>query len=572
MTAHSDISDTFTKTGPLGQVTNLNLSDRGVLTWVDEPDADGFELQLYKGGDKVGDARTVAPGVQSANFRDAMRSSGVASYYVSVIAKGSGLFTDGPALDSNSQAVSKLEAPAVSFSETGVSSWGSVDNATQYWVRLYLPAGHPYDQNFQTYWTGSLSLNHLSLMREYPGDYYIGIWAQDIYGLHLDSDESQSETRTVIKPAQVGKPALTDDGNAEWTDVADGVSYEVSLYKGIELVATKTVVLGVQSCSFLDEIKAAGSGIYTVTVTALGDEYLILDGEPSEESDPVTARVLPKMNRPVWAIEGKTGEITLEWEDIEGATGYRIIVYNGNVDEPEVFEVEGTSLTFLPEKPGFYWATVQPLGLGVTLDGPASDRSDVLVSFERGYLIALQQNNSETSYSADGMLPVSGYLWMQITSATGQDGIMTIERSATSAHVAPEGLTAAGIFFNIELDENLSGSHVILAAGYDPAELPERMDAASLCFYRYDAEKGWMLLKSEVDTTEKLVSAEIAEFSTVGIFGKVSAAPVEPPKDDKPKDDLPRTFGYISYLLLAGLILAAAGMLFFMRRKRLESR
>ena len=161
---------------------------------------------------------------------------------------------------------------------------------------------------------------------------------------------------------------------------------------------------------------------------------------------------------------------------------------------------------------------------------------------------------------------------MQITSATGQDGIMTIERSATSAHVAPEGLTAAGIFFNIELDENLSGSHVILAAGYDPAELPERMDAASLCFYRYDAEKGWMLLKSEVDTTEKLVSAEIAEFSTVGIFGKVSAAPVEPPKDDKPKDDLPRTFGYISYLLLAGLILAAAGMLFFMRRKRLESR
>ena len=160
-----------------------------------------------------------------------------------------------------------------------------------------------------------------------------------------------------------------------------------------------------------------------------GDEYLILDGEPSEESDPVTARVLPKMNRPVWAIEGETGEITLEWEDIKGATGYRIIVYNGNVDEPEVFEVEGTSLTFLPEKPGFYWATVQPLGLGVTLDGPASDRSDVLVSFERGYLIALQQNNSETSYSADGMLPVSGYLWMQIPSATGQDGICLLNTS-----------------------------------------------------------------------------------------------------------------------------------------------
>ncbi|NLA05433.1 MAG: hypothetical protein GX881_06945, partial [Firmicutes bacterium] len=111
---YSDHSPVFTKTGPLGQVKELALSDRGVATWVDEPDAVAFEVQLYKDGEgAIGDPRTVEPGVQSANFRNAMRGAGVGNYYVSVtaIAEAGSLFEDGDLLESDPQAVSKLDEP-----------------------------------------------------------------------------------------------------------------------------------------------------------------------------------------------------------------------------------------------------------------------------------------------------------------------------------------------------------------------------------------------------------------------------------------------------------------------------
>lgn len=560
-------SPVFTKTGPLGQVTDLALSDRGVLTWVDEPDAVAFELQLYRVGTGVdtaiGDPRNIAAGVQSSDFRTAMRTEGAGEYYVTVtaVAEAGSLFANGAPLKSNNRAVSKLGDPAnVGFSDKGVASWDAVDNATQYEVVLTLPAGHP-EGTTESGSTDGLTMNYLSLMRQYPGVYRVTVVAQDTVGLYLDSNEVDSNTQTVEKLGQVSKPELTSDGDAEWKDITGPSGYLVSLFKGSDLVATATAGSGLESWSFIDAIKAAGVGSYTVTVKALGDEYLILDGEPSEASDPITAQELPGMNPPRWVIED--GVITLFWDEVEGAAGYMVTIYNGSGDEPVSQFVEALSLILPSEESGFFWATVQALGEGVVLDGTVSGCSHILVIFDPEML--------DEAYEAEGTLPVPN-LWMRITSATGQTGVMQIAGAATSAYAAPSGLTAAGIFFNIEFDENLSGAHALLRAGYDPSALPKGLNASSLRFYRYDAEKGWVLLESSVDTAGNVVTAEVDHFSVIGVFGEVSKQPGGEEEKEKPGEDLPRTMGYISYLLLGSLLLAAAGLFLFMRRKGLEGR
>ena len=113
-----------------------------------------------------------------------------------------------------------------------------------------------------------------------------------------------------------------------------------------------------------------------------------------------------------------------------------------------------------------------------------------------------------------------------------------------------------------------------LKAGYDPAALPENY-RKSLRFYRYD-DKRLANAGLGVDLDEKTVFATIDQFSTIGIFGEVSQLPVESPEDEKDRDEkpageLPRTYGYVPYLLLAGLLLALAGLFFYRHRKRFDS-
>lgn len=65
-----------------------------------------------------------------------------------------------------------------------------------------------------------------------------------------------------------------------------------------------------------------------------------------------------------------------------------------------------------------------------------------------------------------------------------------------------------------------------------------------------------MLLDSKVDTSGKVVLAEVEKFSTVAIFGEMIASPVEPGdelEEKKPEGELLRIFGYILLLLLASL-------------------
>ena len=157
-------------------------------------------------------------------------------------------------------------------------------------------------------------------MRQFPGNYYVKVWVEDNHGLYLNSDESAaSETRTVEKLAKVGKPELGADGVAVWTDVAGATGYAIALYKDNALVAIETAAPGEERCDLLEKLEEAGTGSYNVTVIALGDEYLILDGDVSDPSDAIVA-VVWIVDQPVWRIDEQAGgTITLEWNEVEGA-------------------------------------------------------------------------------------------------------------------------------------------------------------------------------------------------------------------------------------------------------------
>ena len=69
-----------------------------------------------------------------------------------------------------------------------------------------------------------------------------------------------------------------------------------------------------------------------------------------------------------------------------------------------------------------------------------------------------------------------------------------------------------------------------------------------------------------MNTDSDYVWAEVDSFSTFGVFGRLDSTG-SPGKDDKP---LPKTLGYLPYLVLLGLLLGTAGLL--IRRKILANR
>jgi hypothetical protein len=548
------------------------------ITWTDVPGAETYEVKLYRDDELVG-TKTVAQGIGEYNFSAETAAAG--SYTATVQAKGDEvLYLDGNVSDRSDVKVRKIKLDTVSapvWDGDGVIKWSAVDNADKYRVELF-KGGNVY----KTKTTTALTYDFLEIMRDGGvASYSVKVTALAAAGSYYeDGDASSLSDSQNIVQLQVGKPDLSDQGVASWEAVEHAEDYKVHLYKdGAQIADAETA--GDNTYEFLEAIRAEGSGDYSVTVTALGTG-LYLTSEESTFSEAITVAVLT-IEAPLWKLSSDPGVtlIALEWDEVEGAAAYTVTIYSGSEEDPiETAQVSGTDYQFDPDEAGFYWATVQAIGDGeLILDSLPSGYSNVLVSFSQGNDVG-DNDADEPHYVARGLLPVANLL-MEITSVTGNDGVMSVGR-ADCAYDPPEGLFAAGIFFDIELDENLSGSLVEMHAFYDPATLPKRMIEASLCFYRYDEEEeAWVLLESEVNSDLKAVSARVEQFSTVGLFGEVSPPPVEEPgdepgdkkiEDEKAKGELPQTYGYIPYLLLGGLALALMGLVFLVRRIRYEGR
>jgi len=557
-------SEELIVSGNLADVTGLVFSESGVASWDAVPNATNYEAKLWKvvdpGDDEqIGPTHVITP-PQSLqyDFRQAMRSEGEGTYYVTVQAFSTDpLFDPSAVAQSGTRTVTTLATPVVNLGDTGIASWAAVPNAAQYEVGLYrngiLVAG-----TLQSNYTGT-NYNYLDKMREQAGDYTIKVTAKNPASLFLDRAAGESNAQTVTVLAQVGQPNLGLDGVATWTDVPNASSYSVQLYKdSVALGSPKTALSGTTGVSFLNEIKAAGEGSYTVRVTAKG-QGLFLDGPASVASPAAVSRTLDQVGKPAWDVNN----VKPAWPAVDGATNYKIVLYTPTgtfTYYSDSTSYDGDDL-HIPYG-GLYYYTVQALGTGIVLDGPVSDYSDILAIADGGYLIMAEGNNAP--YTASGFIPFLN-TYFKLSDDSPFIGVFEASVYGQSGLGAPAERKPAGIFLDIEPGDGIAGVMLYMEVGYDPAALPKGMSESSLRLYHY-VDGGWHLLTSGVNTDSDYVWAEVDSFSTFGVFGRLDSTG-SPGKDDKP---LPKTLGYLPYLVLLGLLLGTAGLL--IRRKILANR
>ena len=91
----------------------------------------------------------------------------------------------------------------------------------------------------------------------------------------------------VIQPQKLASPVITGtDKTASWTAVPNARGYLVSLAKGSETLVTETLIETTRD--YTTEIELAGTGSYTITVTAIGDGETYGNSDPAENTVTIT--------------------------------------------------------------------------------------------------------------------------------------------------------------------------------------------------------------------------------------------------------------------------------------------
>ena len=145
-----------------------------------------------------------------------------------------------------------------------------------------------------------------------------------------DGTTTKTYTITVIREAPVATPlakvtgvSLNSSGVASWTDIANETSYVVQLYKdGSPLGSAVSKTANATSHDFLGAMRAAGTGVYTVVVTAKGNGTTYLNGPVSDMSSPQTIIKLEKVTSGLtWA-----GHVA-KWTSVANAVSYDVQLY-----------------------------------------------------------------------------------------------------------------------------------------------------------------------------------------------------------------------------------------------------
>lgn len=91
----------------------------------------------------------------------------------------------------------------------------------------------------------------------------------------------------VIQPQKLASPVITwTDKSASWTAVPNARGYLVSLAKGSETLLTEMLIETTRN--YTTEIELAGTGSYTITVTAIGDGETYGNSDPAENTATIT--------------------------------------------------------------------------------------------------------------------------------------------------------------------------------------------------------------------------------------------------------------------------------------------
>jgi len=183
----------------------------------------------------------------------------------------------------------KLPTPGTpQLSNEGVATWTYTADAdvTEYKLQLYKGAagsqtalGSPVSIS-----KGTFTHSFISAMRtEGVGVYSFTITAIGDGVSYSNSDESnKSGTQTVTQRPMAAGLSWSGD-TAQWTaGTGDTTSlrYQVKLYKNGDFIIGKEYTQTELSKDFSADV--SGTGVYTFTVTALGNDYLVLGAAPAE--------------------------------------------------------------------------------------------------------------------------------------------------------------------------------------------------------------------------------------------------------------------------------------------------
>ncbi len=213
-------------------------------------------------------------------------------------------------------------------------------------------------------------------------------------------------TRALPSLEKVKNVSLSTVGIATWSNIDNESSYEVQLYKDSQPIGSAINVLANKTAhSFLEAMRAAGSGVYTVKVTAKGDGLTYLDGDTSASSNTQTIIKLATVTDSLsW-----DGSIA-KWQSVPKAVSYDVLLYKDSAVVGTVKNIlaeniqDGVDFTAELQLNGIgsYTFTVQPKGDGaLILDGNQGTSSEPNIISPVTYTVMYNGNGS-----TDGTAPI----------------------------------------------------------------------------------------------------------------------------------------------------------------------
>ena len=268
-------------------------------------------------------------------------------------------------MDVQKEGVAKLGTPVKpELNNQGIASWTALNpetGVTAYEVELFKDNNTIGDQAKATVQAGqTYEKDFLGIMRGSVGDYTVRVTAIGNGQSSANSEASvPSETQTVTQRPQVTGLSWSAD-TAAWSSGAgaSGSGYLVKLFINNYLI-DKEFKTNSPEYNFTNEIAEKGNGSYTFTVTALGNNALILDSPESDKSIPnvkyfdIWLVGIPDWTFPTGIKMTPESDGTFTWEDdvssdstfrfsLSNTTGWTDI-WNGNWYAPAE---NNTAVTF----------------------------------------------------------------------------------------------------------------------------------------------------------------------------------------------------------------------------------
>lgn len=335
-----------------------------VAHWTSVPNATNYDVQLYKDGSSTGSPVNVlsSDAASGVDFSSLIASNGgTYTYKVTAKSDSNSLYLDADTSTSsneNIKASQLTKVTGVSLSDSGVASWNNITNESSYDIQLY-KNGTVQGPAINVV-ADTTSYDFLSDIKNAGiGNYTVKVTAKGNGTTYSDAVESDvSNTKALVQLSNVST-GLNWSGNvAKWDSVSNAVSYDVQLYKDNLAIGSPKNILSANIASGADfgaDITSNGIGTYKYTVTAKGDNFLILDAsESSYSSDLVITAVDTEPptvgdGGTISAVGLTSNSVTLNWSiGIDNVTSAENLEYKlvsssiNNIDTVDDAEQNGS--------------------------------------------------------------------------------------------------------------------------------------------------------------------------------------------------------------------------------------